>query len=452
MAIRFNPPPNWPPPPTGWAPPAGWTPPADWPAPPYGWPLWIEEEPQRGLLSRLLARKGSAATSAPASAVVPFQGVQEEHDGHAPQPPQNGQTKPALDCLDVPQAAPSATSSAAAPTTSATHARGTGPIPPSAPAAPEAENRALPAPETPRRARRHAESASAPSTTSAPAPASEPSQATAGPVVFELWGQRGWCGTEVVGESHYISALRSIAGKIKQGQDVEVFAPALLVPDPHNPHDRNAVGVHINGQQVGSLAREEARRYTKVLQALGDAGLVGQVNARVWAGMQHDLEVDRRGNLKEVPRFVASVRIDLAEPHLLVPGNMPPAQAHELLPAGHAIQVSGEDKHVDVLAPYAGRTGEQYVYATLHELVEQLARSTRTVVEVRIDGHRVGQLTPKMSADVLPCIRHLAALGLESAARTLVKGNRAAAEAVVYVQRAHQLDNAWFDAVQAARA
>lgn len=276
------------------------------------------------------------------------------------------------------------------------------------------------------------------------------SEATAGATVFELWGQRGWCGMQVAGESHYTEALREVVGKVKQGQDVELKTSALLVPEPRNRHDRNAIAVHIGGHQVGFLAREDAARYTKVLQALDKARLVGQVNARVWGGIHSDYESDRRGNLVEVPRFRASVQLDLAEPHLLVPGNLPPGGAHELLPSGNAIQVTGEEKHVDALAPYAGAEGEQFVYATLHELVEHLPRSTRTVIEVRIDGQRIGQLTPKMSGDLLPVVRHLDHLGVGAAARTLVKGNRAAAEAVLYVQRSYEIDNAWFDTVTAA--
>jgi collagen type III alpha len=37
-----------------------------------------------------------------------------------------------------------------------------------------------------------------------------------------------------------------------------------------------------------------------------------------------------------------------------------------------------------------------------------MARSAREVVEVRVDDARVGQLTPKMSGELLPAIRHLA--------------------------------------------
>lgn len=46
MPMRFNPPPGWPLP-RNWTPPSGWTPDPSWPAPPHGWPFWVEETPVR---------------------------------------------------------------------------------------------------------------------------------------------------------------------------------------------------------------------------------------------------------------------------------------------------------------------------------------------------------------------------------------------------------------------
>ena len=43
VAMRFNPPPNWPPVPPDWTPPAGWQPDPSWPPPPPGWPLWVQD-------------------------------------------------------------------------------------------------------------------------------------------------------------------------------------------------------------------------------------------------------------------------------------------------------------------------------------------------------------------------------------------------------------------------
>ncbi|WP_067780522.1 hypothetical protein [Actinomyces vulturis] len=43
MALRFNPPPNWPAPPEGFVPPAGWQPDPAWGPAPEGWELWVED-------------------------------------------------------------------------------------------------------------------------------------------------------------------------------------------------------------------------------------------------------------------------------------------------------------------------------------------------------------------------------------------------------------------------
>lgn len=42
--MRFNPPPNWPEVPDGWSPPPGWQPDPSWPQPPWGWPLWVDDD------------------------------------------------------------------------------------------------------------------------------------------------------------------------------------------------------------------------------------------------------------------------------------------------------------------------------------------------------------------------------------------------------------------------
>jgi collagen type III alpha len=272
--------------------------------------------------------------------------------------------------------------------------------------------------------------------------------AATGKVVFDLWGQRGWAGHDVVGESNYLDHVRRVIGRAHQAEGAEHLHSALLVAEPANPHDRHAVAVQIAGQTVGYLPREDAPAYSRVFQRLAAQGFVAQVQARIWAGDYDDYEVDRRGNYVQSTRFGAGVRVDLGEPHLLVPGNMPPPGAHELLPVGGAIQVTGEEAHTDVLAAHCGAAGEQWAYATLHEVTQQLARSTRTVVEVRLDDQRIGQLTPKMSGDLVAAIRHINELGGAAACRALVKGNRAAAQVTLYVQRSHELEDVWFDDVR----
>jgi hypothetical protein len=265
-------------------------------------------------------------------------------------------------------------------------------------------------------------------------------------IPFDLWGQRGWASAEVAGESHYARAIRGLFGKDFKATGTEIVVVAQLIPEPENKHDRNAIGVWAGSVQVGHLPREEAVRYAPVLSALTAQGWLPQVSARVWGAERSDYD-DRKDY------FRGSVRLDLAEPHMLVPANMPPSGDCRILPTGNAIQVTGEEKHLDALAPLLRPEGECWAHVSLHEVVEQLARSTRTIVEVRIDGACVGQLSPKMSSELLPAIRHLAQQGTTAAARAIVKGNRIKTEVVLYVARAHELPESWLgDAVSSLPA
>ncbi len=65
---------------------------------------------------------------------------------------------------------------------------------------------------------------------------------------------------EVVGESHRQEELWRIVGG-QQPDYVRVDVHAVLVPDPQNPHDPNAIEVRIDGTLVGYLSREDAASY-----------------------------------------------------------------------------------------------------------------------------------------------------------------------------------------------
>lgn len=67
---------------------------------------------------------------------------------------------------------------------------------------------------------------------------------------------------EVRGESHYQKTIAKIAGKrTEDSMHEEVLAE--LVPEPENPHDKNAIRVTVMGKTVGYLSRECAACYRK---------------------------------------------------------------------------------------------------------------------------------------------------------------------------------------------
>jgi hypothetical protein len=80
---------------------------------------------------------------------------------------------------------------------------------------------------------------------------------------------------KVVGESYYQDALRSLARLCVPGIDGRPSFPATLVPEPDNPHDRNAIAVHGATGKIGHLPREDAVRYAHTFASLREAGYDG---------------------------------------------------------------------------------------------------------------------------------------------------------------------------------
>jgi Protein of unknown function (DUF2510)/HIRAN domain len=256
---------------------------------------------------------------------------------------------------------------------------------------------------------------------------------------LELWVQTPtWANQEVAGESHYVDALAALVDGPVSESGTEVWVPAQLRPEPDNRHDRNAVAVVCRDRVVGYLPKEDAVRYSTPLQQLVAGGFAPTTKARVWVGRRPSWD-ERRGST-----VVASVQVCLPEPHMLTPVNAAPAETHVLLPHGAAIQVSGEEKHLSALVPHLRAEREAWVHATLHPLDETSGRTSKTVVEVRVDGERVGQLTPRMSGELLPVVAHLADRGTTTAVRAIVKGNRLKADVVLHCARAGELSDDWF--------
>jgi collagen type III alpha len=258
-----------------------------------------------------------------------------------------------------------------------------------------------------------------------------------GLIVTELWGQRGAGHFDIVGESQYGAAIRALLPKSLKGDGAEVHVPVSLVHDPNNRHDSNAIEVRASSGVIGFLSRENAARYAPVLASLQRNGRIATTQARIWGRVGSS---DYGGRSED---FFGSVRLDLAEPHMLVPANLPPLQTHVVLPAGSAMQVTGEEKFMNAIAPFLNSHRECWVHATAHAITEQAAKTPKTVVEIRIDDEPVGRLTPKMSSELLPVIEYLAQRGRLTCVRGVVKGNELKADVVLHTKRAGELDSAW---------
>jgi hypothetical protein len=100
---------------------------------------------------------------------------------------------------------------------------------------------------------------------------------------------------EVVGESNYQDALWKIVGG-RRDEPVRFAARAVLLPEPDNRYDSNAIKVLIDGNLVGYLSRDDAAAYHPGLLRLmnGSANQVVALEAEIVGGGQRS---DRIGFL-----------------------------------------------------------------------------------------------------------------------------------------------------------
>lgn len=112
---------------------------------------------------------------------------------------------------------------------------------------------------------------------------------------ISLTGGRGFW-FDVVGESNYQGTLRSVDnGRLEQGGG-DVVIVCLIVPDPENQYDRNALAVHAEGYgRVGYFQRDEASgRYLALGEKLRATGAVGVCEGRLIGGWDEDISIGVR--------------------------------------------------------------------------------------------------------------------------------------------------------------
>jgi hypothetical protein len=68
----------------------------------------------------------------------------------------------------------------------------------------------------------------------------------------------------VVGTSHYQPALLELTQR-RGEEEIRLEKVAVLVPEPENPHDADAIAVFVDERKVGYLARDENRRWRDVV-------------------------------------------------------------------------------------------------------------------------------------------------------------------------------------------
>lgn len=202
----------------------------------------------------------------------------------------------------------------------------------------------------------------------------------------------------VVGESHYQDALATITGGHSR-HGVEVTCLAVLVPEPSNEYDREAVMVTINGLTVGYLSREDARLHRPLIDATLRTAGVAVVEACIGGGW--DRGTADRGSFGVELFFSdrpAPVEVEAEEP-------LPAPGIDEIRLRGSATLSVSDEEHYQqaLLAATNGADLSTYTHGVLVDLIEvagnpHARKDTGVVVEVRIAGETVGHLTPAMSA------------------------------------------------------
>lgn len=248
-----------------------------------------------------------------------------------------------------------------------------------------------------------------------------------------------WPNVDIVGENYRAGTIASVIGGMPaRDEEVERFVVAELIPEPDNPHSpsRNAISARIGGAVVGYLPDDYAAEYWPVLTRFVGSGHVPVVTARIWAvtrwvGGQRGLDLK------------SAIRLALPPADAILPANPAPTAPHRVLPRGRSLQVTGEEAHVDVLAPYSQGGEPTAVVVTLHPLAIQRAKSEVKVVEVRLNAERIGQLTPASSAPLLSVIDSLAQRGWATAAWAQVTGSRFAAEVKLSICKPEEIPDSW---------
>ena len=89
-----------------------------------------------------------------------------------------------------------------------------------------------------------------------------------------------------VGESHYQPALSRLCGS-DVWEDVAFDCQAVLVPEPDNAYDHNAIRVEVDSETVAYLSRGDALEYQPAMRQLAKMSMLAVCEARI-AGRGRD--------------------------------------------------------------------------------------------------------------------------------------------------------------------
>lgn len=242
---------------------------------------------------------------------------------------------------------------------------------------------------------------------------------------------------KTVGEFYRQASYESLAGQYgiaKDGERNTLDVTARIGLDRGNKHALHgtAITVSAHGQLLGYLPDEVVRDYLEVLEEIDRANLHIATDARIY------LTYNQRKR-----KWSPSMVVRLPEPDQILPLNGLPPRHAEVIPDGPSIQVVGEENRQDILKPLADLDEKTHYAATLHRVLEKRARSTVETIEVRIDGDRIGTLTPTSAAKVGPLVDLIEAAELEAYARTVLTVTEKGVQAALRVTRPDEAPEGW---------
>lgn len=233
---------------------------------------------------------------------------------------------------------------------------------------------------------------------------------------------------EVAGEWYRSGELRRLFQRHSTLSESgnEIRLDAVLVPDPSNPFDSNAVAVYVDGLHVGYMERGDARLYHREIAAVPGGQIT--VPSRQWLrATGHDTW--------------ARVTLSLPPADQLTCPN-PIAGEHLELPPGSTVQVTREENHMDHLGALLTQYGNEVVLAAvLRAVTEQRPRSSVELVAVEIDGGQVGVLSATQTGNFMPLVKRAEVEGRQLTCRATLRGNSLKADVALHACKAHELDD-----------
>lgn len=235
---------------------------------------------------------------------------------------------------------------------------------------------------------------------------------------YPLWGvSKNFIKGRATKLQPYYANLRKVVNTLPIDPDEGVYFDAELVPERDNPESPFSISLRWNGLTLGYMSTRDSVDLFPEISRVASSGFTPTTPARLWGSPAQD-------------RF----RLDFSKPKSgsAVPLNGPPSEPFVLLPNGAALQVQGEENHLDFLVPYVPPSGSGRVLLTL------VKPEGSEAYEVLLDGHVVGSLTAVTSKKLAEPFDLFAERGLGIGVRGKIAGNDLDCQLTVNVARANE--------------